>query len=481
MMFKRLAIAAVAIPAALAMSVPAAATAQGRAPGSGPINLPFERYTLPNGLTVILSVDRSVPRVAVDVWYHVGSKNEKPGRTGFAHMFEHVMFTGSGNVAYGLHDRYTEGVGGFNNGSTTNDRTNYYEVVPSNYLETVLWMEADRMGFLLDKLDEAKFIAQRDIVQNERRQGTDNQPYGRAFEILTSQMVPESNPYSWPVVGYMADLQKATLDDVKEFFRLYYAPNNATIAIVGDFNPAQAKQWVAKYFGGIPRGAPITRPMVEPITATAVTRVTYENRVQVPRLHLAWPTVGETSEDDKVLDIISSILAGPRTARLTKELVYDKQSAANVSAFQATSHQHGMYVIQVTPRPEHTLTSLEDSVNEILERFKREGPTAEEMTKATAGTEFEFVAGLENVLGKAELLLRGSVFHGDPAYYRKLYAGIKSVTAADVKRVANKYFTPGRVVLSIVPQGKPEQAARANESRKVTVSADGGHYIVEGK
>ena len=189
------------------------------------INIPHEVMTLPNGLTVILAPDHSVPRVAVDVWYHVGSKNEKPGRTGFAHMFEHVMFTGSLHVPYGTHDRYTEGVGGDNNGSTTNDRTNYYENVPSNYLETALWMEADRMGFLLDKLDEEKFKAQRDIVQNERRQGTDNQPYGRAFEIVTTQMVPESHPYSWPVVGYLADLQRATVDDVKEFFRLYYAPD----------------------------------------------------------------------------------------------------------------------------------------------------------------------------------------------------------------------------------------------------------------
>jgi zinc protease len=472
--------------AAIALAVSAAATsahsqARPAAAAAGAINIPFEKFVLPNGLTVLLAEDHSVPRVAVDVWYHVGSKNEKPGRTGFAHMFEHVMFTGSGHVPYGLHDRYTEGVGGFNNGSTNNDRTNYYEVVPSNYLETALWLEADRMGFLLDKLDEAKFVAQRDIVQNERRQGTDNQPYGRGFEIITSQMLPESNPYSWPVVGYMADLQKATVEDVKEFFRLYYAPNNATIAIVGDINPAQVKQWVTKYFGEIRRGAPITRPAVGHAAMATVARVTFEDRVQVPRLQIAWPTVGEDSEDDKVLDIISAILSGPRTARLTRELVYDKQSAANVSAFQATGHNLGTYVITVTPRPDHSLTELENDVNAILERFRQDGPTAEEMTKALAGTEYGFVSGLEDLLGKAELLIRGSVFHGDPAYYKKLYAGIKAVTADDVKRVANKYFTPGRVVLSIVPQGKPDQAAKAAESKKVTVSADGGHYIVEGK
>ena len=457
------------------------ASAQTRPAPATAVNIPFEKFTLPNGLTVIMSVDRSVPRVAVDVWYHVGSKNEKPGRTGFAHMFEHVMFTGSANVAYGLHDRYTEGVGGDNNGSTTNDRTNYYENVPTNYLETALWMEADRMGFLLEKLDEAKFIAQRDIVQNERRQGIDNQPYGRSFEIVTSQILPPSNPYSWPVVGYMSDLQAATVDDVKEFFRVYYAPNNATIAIVGDFDPARARAWVTKYFGELKRGAPIVRPKVTPEALPAEKRVAFEDRVQVPRLYLAWPTVGMDSDDDNVLDIIAAILAGPRTARLTKDLVFDTQSAANVGAFQASSENSGFFMAQFTPRPGHTLTSIEAAADSIIARFKREGPTADEMTKATAGVEFGFVSGLESNLNKAEVLLNGSVFHGDAGHFRKQYAAIKAVTAADVKRVANKYFSGGRVVLSIVPQGKLDQASKPEASRKVTVSADGAHYIVEGR
>src|SRR5262245_53803086 len=275
------------LPVLLALALSASAFAQpaAKAAASGNlINLPFETYKLSNGLTVILSVDRSIPQAAVDVWYHVGSKNETKGRTGFAHMFEHVMFTGSGHVPYGLHDRLTEAVGGNNNGSTNNDRTNYYENVPSNYIESALWMEADRMGFLLDKLDEAKFVAQRDIVQNERRQGVDNQPYGRAFEILTSAEYPDANPYSWPVVGYIADLQRAGVEDVKRFFRLYYAPSNATLAIVGDFQPAQAKAWVAKYFGELPRGAAITRPVgARPPSLAAEKRLVYEDRVQVPR------------------------------------------------------------------------------------------------------------------------------------------------------------------------------------------------------
>lgn len=467
--------------AAAILALPVSVSAQSKARTSSGINIPFERMVLPNGLTVVMSVDHSVPRVAVDVWYHVGSKNEKPGRTGFAHMFEHVMFTGSANVPYGTHDRYTEGVGGDNNGSTTNDRTNYYENVPSNYVETALWMEADRMGFLLDKLDEAKFVAQRDIVQNERRQGIDNQPYGRSFEILTSQILPETHPYSWPVVGYLTDLQKAGVDDVKEFFRLYYAPNNATLAIVGDIDVPKVKQWVTKYFGDLKRGAAITRPVVTNLTLAAEKRVTFEDRVQVPRLYLAWPTVGEVSADDKVLDVLSAVLSGPRTARLTKALVYDQQSASAVGAFQNTSENNGGYVVQVTPRPGHTLTELEASVDEVIARLKRDGPTADEMTKATAGVEFGFVSGLESNLSKAETLIRGSVFHGDVAYYKKNYTDIKAVTAADVKRVANKYLTPGRVVLSIVPLGKADQASKPDQSKKVTVSADGGHYIVEGK
>src|SRR5688500_10154022 len=216
----------------LGAAAPALAQRQPAGRPTGAISIPFERMTLPNGLTVILSPNQATPTVAVDVWYHVGSKNEAKGRTGFAHMFEHVMFTGSGNVPYGLHDRLTEGVGGNNNGSTSNDRTNYYENIPSNYLESAIWMEADRMGFLLEKLDSAKFLAQRDIVQNERRQGIDNQPYGRSNEIMQAALYPSANPYSWPVVGYLTDLQAASLEDVKNFFRLYYAPSNATISIV---------------------------------------------------------------------------------------------------------------------------------------------------------------------------------------------------------------------------------------------------------
>jgi zinc protease len=432
------------------------------------LRLPFDTFTLPNGLTVILSPDKTTPTVAVNVWYKVGSKNEVVGRTGFAHLFEHVMFTGSGNVPYGVHDKLTEGVGGSNNGTTNNDRTTYYETVPSNYLESALWLEADRMGYLLDSLDLAKLNAQRDIVKNERRQAVDNQPYGRAGEILAHATYPASHPYSWDVIGSMTDLSAASEEDVKNFFRLYYAPNNAFVAIVGDFDPAQAKAWVTKYFGDIPRGQPITRPKVDPVTLQSEKRLVYEDRVQVPRLYVQWPTVGEKSDDRFALDVLATILAGPRTARVTKALVYDEQSAASVNVFQSTNEDVGDFILTITPRPGHALTNLEAAADAIIDRLKTEGPTSEEIQKATAGEELSFVRSLESNLGKAFRLTDGAGYHGDAGYFRTEYKKTLAVTAEDVKRVANKYLTAGRVVLSIVPAGKLDQAAKPDQSTRIT-------------
>jgi zinc protease len=431
------------------------------------INIPFETYALPNGLTVVLSVDRRTPTVAVNIWYHVGSKNEMPGRTGFAHLFEHVMFTGSGHVPYGLHDRLTEGAGGMNNGTTSNDITTYYETVPSNYLETMLWIEADRMGFLLDSLDIAKLDAQRDVVKNERRQRVDNQPYGRVYEVLSRATYPAAHPYSWPVIGSMEDLSAASADDVKNFFRLYYAPNNAFLTIVGDFETAQAKAWVTKYFADIPRGNAITRPVVEPVTLSTSQRLVMEDRVQVPRLYIQWPAVGEKNDDRYALSVLGAILSGPRTARLTKALVFDEQAAASVSAGQNTSEDVGEFLVTITPRPGHALTDLEAAADAVIERLKREGPTAEEVQKATAGEELSFVRGLESNLGKAFQLANGAAIHGDPGHFRIDYQKTLAVTAADVRRVANKYLTAGRVVLSVVPTGQIDQASKAAESSKV--------------
>ncbi|HEU4787551.1 MAG TPA: pitrilysin family protein [Gemmatimonadaceae bacterium] len=459
-----------AVLVAAALTLPAAAAPQGTPATTGPsIRIPFEKYALPNGLTVILSEDHTTPTVAVEVIYHVGSKNELVGHTGFAHMFEHVMFTGSGHVPYGTHDKYTEGVGGSNNGQTYFDWTRYWETDPSNYLETALWLESDRMGFLLDSLDESKFRAQRDIVKNERRQSYDNQPYNRDEEILLLAMYPQGHPYSWPTIGSMADLSAATVDDVKQFFRLYYAPNNATLAIVGDIEPKQAKAWVAKYFGDIPRGKPITRPTIGPASLTTEKRLTFEDRVQVPRLTIQWPSVGIHSEDQPALDLLSDILGGSRIARISKPLVYDKQIAANVLVYQDPFEGVGHFNVIVTPRPGHTLTEIETEVDSVIDRFKREGPTADELKRVKAGQQLAFLNGLQSNLGKAFQLAEDQTFFNDPSHsFRVEYPRTQAVTAADIKRVANKYLGSARIVLSNVPLGKIELASHADRSTVVT-------------
>ena len=452
--------------AALAVALAVSAT-EARQAKSSSINLPFEQYTMPNGLRVIMSQDRSTPTVAVNLWYHVGSKNEEAGRTGFAHLFEHVMFTGSGNVPYGLHDKFTSGVGGNNNGTTDNDRTLYFETIPSNYLETALWLEADRMGFLLDSLDIAKLNAQRDIVKNERRQRIDNQPYGRVGEILSSATYPKGHPYSWSVIGSMDDLSAASEEDVKNFFRLYYAPNNAILTIVGDFDPAQTNKWIMKYFGSIPRGKPITRPKVAPVTLTAEKRLVYEDKVPLPRLYMQWPTVGTGHPDYVALEVLGPVLAGARTARLTKALVYDKQAAATIGAGQSTSEDTGEFGVFLSPRPGNTLTALEQEIDAIIEKLKAEGPTAQEIQAAVAPAELQFISGLQSNLGKSNQLADGAGYHDDPGYVKTAYEKRRAVTPEDVKRVANKYLGQGRVILSVVPAGKPDLAAKPEASTKV--------------
>ena len=445
--------------------------------GSGPhaqtrtaeaIRIPYETFVLPNGLTTILSVDHSTPTVAVDVWYHVGSKNELPGRTGFAHLFEHIMFTGSGHAPYGIHDKLTGGVGGSNNGTTDNDRTMYYETVPSNYLESSLWLESDRMGFLLDSLDLAKINAQRDIVKNERRQGMDNQPYGRAPEILAHATYPASNPYSWDVIGSMTDLSAASEEDVKNFFRHYYSPSNAFLAIVGDFDPARAKEWVTKYFGGLPAGPQITRPKISPVTLQEEKRLVFEDRVQVPRLYLQWPTVGVKNDDRYALDMLSEILTGSRTARLTKVLVYDQQMAAQMFSRQNSHEDVGEFLLVAIPRPGHSLTDIENAIDGLLAKVTADGPTSDELKKAKAGRELSFLTGIQSNLGKANMLASSAGLHGNAGYFKTDYDKSQAVTSDDVKRVAGKYLTNGRVVLSIVPVGKTDMASKPAQSRKVT-------------
>jgi zinc protease len=455
--------------AMLALPAVAATAQQPTAPAASAIDIPFEKYVLRNGLTVVLAENHATPLVAVEVMYHVGSKNEVLGRTGFAHMFEHVMFTGSGHVPYGLHDKYTEGVGGANNGTTYFDWTLYYETIPSNYLETALWLESDRMGFLLDSLDETKFRAQRDIVKNERRQNTDNNPYARDHEVVASALYPKTHPYSWPTIGSMTDLGNATVEDVKRFFRLYYAPNNATLVIVGDFDSAKTKTWITKYFGDLPKGAPIVRPRIGGHALTGEKRITFEDRVQVPRLNINWPSVGVKSEDQPALDVLSDILGNTRVARITKALVYDKQSATSISVYQNPFEDVGQFQVLATPRPGHTLTELEAQVDSLIDQIKREGPTADELRRVKAGQQRSFFENLETNDNKMFQMAVDQTFFNDPSHsWRVSYPKTQAVTAEDVKRVANKYLGRARVVLSTVPVGKTDLASNPSKSTVVT-------------
>ena len=430
--------------------------------------IPVETFVLKNGLTVLLSVDHSAPVVAVDVEHHVGSKNEEVGRTGFAHLFEHVMFTGSGHVAYGLHDKLTEGVGGSNNGSTNNDKTNFYEEVPSNYLETELWLEADRLGWLLDALDIAKLNAQRDIVKNERRQSYDNVPYGRVGEIMDAYMYPQGHPYHWPVIGSMEDLSNASEADVKSFFKQWYGPDNTVLVIAGDFNPVQAKVWLTKYFGDIPRSPAVTRPVVAPAALSAPLRFVYEDNVSQPQLFISWPGVGDRSADRAALDVMGAILTGDRTQWLQQEFVFNRKWASQISIRSGNNEDAGTIDVTVAPTPGTDLTALEAALDSVIARFKSEGPTAEQMKKATARIESQSYSRLQSMLGKAVTLASGWIYHNDPSWYLTDLKQTLAVTAADVKRVANTYLGATRIVLTAVPMGKKEMASNPGQSTPVT-------------
>ncbi len=417
----------------------------------------FEKYTLPNGLEVILHEDHSVPLVAVNTFYKVGSADEKPGRTGFAHLFEHIMFMGSENVPVGAFDQMLEAAGASNNGSTNTDRTDYYEQMPSNALPLALWLDADRMGFLLPTMDQAKLDLQRDVVKNERRQRVDNVPYGKAFETISAALYPPTHPYSWSVIGSMEDLSAATLEDVKDFFRTYYAPNNASMVISGDFVPDSARAWVARYFGDIPRGPAMpARPSPPPVTLAADTFLVLEDKVQLPRLYQAWHSVPLFAPDDAALDLLAYVLAGDKNSRLYKRLVYEMQVAQDVTAFQNSGRIAGSFGVIITPKPEQTPTRMAELLEEELNRIITRGVTAEEMTRAQNTIRANFLDRLASVLGKAYQLNLYNYFAGSPDYVRQDAARYDAVTAADVQRVAATYLGRKKVVLTIVPEGQAE-------------------------
>ena len=416
--------------------------------------IPFEKYTLPNGLEVILHQDHTTPMIAVDTWYHVGSGDEKPGHTGFAHLFEHLMFMGSQHVPTGQFDQLLEAAGANNNGSTTEDRTNYYETMPSNALPLALYLDSDRMGFLLPALDSAKVDLQRDVVKNERRQRVDNVPYGKSDETILAALYPKGHPYSWPVIGSMADLSAATLADVKNFFRTYYAPNNATLVIAGDFNIDSAKALVKHYFGDIPRGPRIpSRPSPAPVVIPRDTFLVLQDRVQLPRVYYTWPSVKNFAHDDAALNVLASVLADGKNSRLYKRLVYDMQIAQDVNAYQNGEHLAGYFQIIVTPRKGTAPARIDSLVREELVKLQKDGITARELARVQNSTRSDFLRSLATDLGKAELLNQYNYFVGDPDYVQRDAARYDAVTRADVQRVARMYLGKPKVVLTVVPDG----------------------------
>jgi zinc protease len=422
----------------------------------------YEEYKLKNGLRVILHQDKSTPIVAVNVWYHVGSKNEVPGRTGFAHLFEHMMFQGSKNY----NDDYfkpLQEAGASINGTTNPDRTNYFETVPSNFLELALFMEADRMGNLLEAMTQEKLDNQRAVVQNERRQRYDNQPYGTAFEKVAALIYPKDHPYHWTTIGSLADLQAASMDDVKAFFRQYYVPNNASLVIAGDFDPKQARGWVEKYFGPIAKGGDIKRPNPAQPKMTGEMRHSYEDDVRLPRLYMVWHTVRMGDKDEAALDILSRILSSGRGSRLQRNLVFDKQIAQDVSASHPTAEIAGTFRVTSTARPGKTLEEIEKEINTEIERIKNAPPTAEEIERALNAIESQTVFGLQTVLGKANEMNSNAVFFGTPDMFQKQLDAYRSVTPADVQRVAKNYLGENRLVMSFVPRKGARPAGEKTE------------------
>jgi zinc protease len=421
-----------------------------------------QKYTLDNGLELIVHEDHSTPIVAVDVWYKVGSANEKPGRTGFAHLFEHVMFMGSEHAPYGAFDELLEGAGANNNGSTTTDRTNYYEVGPSNALPLMLWLESDRMGWLLSTVDTPKLDAQREVVKNERRQSYENQPYGLVTETIAAALYPAGHPYSWPVIGSMKDLSAASLDDVKEFFRTYYAPNNATIVIAGDVRASEVKDMVTKYFGEIPRSEhAVTRPAVALVSRASDTVLVLEDRVQLPRVYYVWPAVNSFHADEAPLDQVAEVLGGGRPSRLYRRLVTDMQIAQDVSASNPAALIAGVFQIVATPAPGHTPAEVAKVIDEEVAKMIAEGITDRELERARNTRRAEFLNGLISVFGKAEQMNRYNYFVGDPDYVQKDAARYEAVTRADAQRVAQQYLSKGKLVLTVVPMGQRNLALTA--------------------
>jgi zinc protease len=419
------------------------------------LQVPYTQFRLANGLTVILHQDKTVPAVTVNVWYHVGSANEKPGRTGFANLFEHLMLEGSKHVKEGVFDTLLESAGGNNNGSTNNDRTNYFEDLPSNALELALFLESDRMAYLLDTMTPQRVDGQRDVVKNERRQSYENQPYGMASIEIDKMLWPATHPYNWPTIGYMEDLTAASHSDVVEFYKKYYAPNNASLVIAGDIDIPRTRALVEKWFNEIPRGGDV-EPIAPPAAIlTGVQKKTLTDRVTLPRLYLAWLTPRLYAPGDAALDLVSSVLTGGKNSRLYKRLVYDTQMAQDVTAFQQSGAIGSQFQIIATARRGHTAAELQKVIDEELEKLRREPPDAREVQRAINQVEASFYRRMERVSNKADSLNGYYFAGGGPDYFAEDLARYTSLSASDVQAAAIRWLpSDRRVELIVEPEVK---------------------------
>ena len=434
------------------------------------IELPYTKRSLANGLDVIVHEARHVPIVAVNLWYHVGSKNERPGRTGFAHLFEHLMFEGSEHHNTGFFTPLQQ-AGALLNGSTNTDRTNYWEVVPTGALELALWMESDRMGYLLPALTRERFETQRDVVLNERRQNYENRPYGLALMALTSALYPPDHPYHWPTIGAADDIRAMQFEDVQAFFRTYYHPANASLALAGDVDTAQALELADKYFGEIPGGQP-PQPVDASASLTREIRLVLEDRVELPRIYMAWHSPAMFSAGDAEADLLADLLANGKTSRLYRTLVYDKRVALDVSAFQHSRELGSFFLLASTAAPGRSPTEIAAIIDKEIQEIGDEGPMSDEMERGMAQAEAHFLYRLQTVGGfggKSDQLNTYNVFRGEPDFFAADLARYRDATRESVRAAVREYLAfDRRVLLSVVPRGQAAFALAGSEPVSVS-------------
>jgi len=431
------------------------------------MDIPFIKHTLDNGLDVLVHEDRRVPIVAVNVWYHVGSKNEVPGRTGFAHLFEHLMFEGSQHYDRGYFHPLQE-AGAALNGSTNADRTNYWQVVPTNALDLALWMESDRMGYLLPALTDAKFENQRDVVLNERRQNYENRPYGMAGMAIVAALYPPDHPYHWLTIGASEDLRAAQIADVRAFFQRYYHPGNASLALAGDVDAAAGVRLAERYFGEVPGAPRPPRVALDPCPAASrEIRLVLEDRVELPRLYLAWHSPALFGEGDAELDLVADLLAGGKTSRLYKALVYEQRIATEVAASQNSREAGSFFQVVATAAPGRTLAEVERAITREIALLADRGPTGTEMERCLAQAESHFIFRLQTVGGfggKSDQLNAYNTFLGNPGFFQQDLERYRNATPQALRAAAAQYLLPqGRVVLSVVPRGRVGLAIEASQ------------------